>query len=58
LTVAIGCVIVTIMKGPAYVADAYPVSHRDQPALYHEDAVQASTPRPSTPKRADNQTSP
>jgi hypothetical protein len=38
-TVAIGCVIVMIMKGPAYVADAYPVSHSDQPALYHEDAV-------------------
>jgi hypothetical protein len=51
LTVAIGCVIVTIMKGPAYVADAYPVSHRDQPALYHEDAVQASSPRPSSPQK-------
>jgi hypothetical protein len=31
LTVAIGCVIVHIMKGPAYVADALPVEHSDQP---------------------------
>jgi hypothetical protein len=30
-TVFIGCVIVLIMKGPAYVADAYPLSDRDQP---------------------------
>ena len=25
LTLAIGCVIVMLMKGPAYVADAYPM---------------------------------
>jgi len=31
LTVAIGCVVVMLMKGPAYVADAMPVSHRDTP---------------------------
>ena len=31
LTVAIGCVIVMLMKGPAYVADGYEVSHSDQP---------------------------
>ena len=31
-TVAIGCVVVHIMKGPAYVADAYPVSHASKPA--------------------------
>ena len=31
LTVGIGCVIVMLMKGPAYVADGYPVSHSDQP---------------------------
>ncbi len=31
-TVAIGCIVVMIMKGPAYVADAYPVSHANQPA--------------------------
>jgi hypothetical protein len=29
--VAIGCVIVMLMKGPAYVADAYELPHRDQP---------------------------
>ena len=31
VTVAIGCVVVHIMKGPAYVADALPVSHADRP---------------------------
>lgn len=31
LTVSIGCVIVWLMKGPAYVADGYDVSHSDQP---------------------------
>jgi hypothetical protein len=30
-TVAIGCVIVHIMKGPAYVADELPVAHSDRP---------------------------
>ena len=30
-TVAIGCVVVHVMKGPAYVADPYPVEHADQP---------------------------
>ncbi|NCF38317.1 MAG: hypothetical protein GWP56_18405 [Gammaproteobacteria bacterium] len=32
-TVAIGCVVVYIMKGPAYVADAYPLQHSDRPAI-------------------------
>lgn len=32
LTVAIGCVIVLLMKGPAYVADAYPSPERTQTA--------------------------
>lgn len=31
LTLAIGCVIVMVMKGPAYVADAYPLNDRDTP---------------------------
>ena len=31
LTVTIGCVIVWLMKGPAYVADGYEVSHSDAP---------------------------
>ncbi len=30
LTVAIGCAIVMVMKGPAYVADAYPPPGREQ----------------------------
>jgi len=30
-TIGIGCVIVHIMKGPAYVSDSYPLSHSDQP---------------------------
>ena len=32
LTITIGCVVVYIMKGPAYVADAYPLQHSDYPA--------------------------
>ena len=32
LVVTIGCVIVWLMKGPAYVADGFEVSHRDTPA--------------------------
>jgi hypothetical protein len=31
LTIAIGCIVVYIMKGPAYVADAYPLQHSDRP---------------------------
>lgn len=31
LTVTIGCVIVWLMKGPAYVADGFEVSHSDAP---------------------------
>jgi hypothetical protein len=31
LTVAIGCVVVMLMKGPAYVADPLELSHSDQP---------------------------
>ncbi len=30
-TVAIGCIVVHIMKGPAYTADSLPVSHADRP---------------------------
>ena len=29
--VSFGCVIVWLMKGPAYVADGFEVSHSDQP---------------------------
>jgi len=31
-TVAIGCIVVMIMKGPAYVADAYEINAADRPA--------------------------
>jgi hypothetical protein len=31
-TVAIGCIVVMIMKGPAYVADAYELNAADEPA--------------------------
>ena len=31
ITITIGCVIVHIMKGPAYVADAYPLDSADEP---------------------------
>lgn len=30
-TVALGCIIVMVMKGPGYVADGYLVSHSDRP---------------------------
>jgi len=33
LTLMIGCVIVWLMKGPAYVADGYEVSHSDKPKV-------------------------
>lgn len=36
-TVAIGCVIVMLMKGPAYVADQYPLSDADEPRRDHEE---------------------
>ena len=31
MTLAIGCAIVWLMKGPAYVADGYKLSHSDKP---------------------------
>ena len=31
LTVAIGCVVVIVMKGPAYIADAYPLDDAARP---------------------------
>ena len=36
LTIAIGCVVVYVMKGPAYVADPYPVEHADRPSRQAE----------------------
>ncbi len=37
LTVAIGCIIVFLMKGPAYVADAYEVNDANRPASRDQD---------------------
>lgn len=37
LTLAIGCAIVIVMKGPAYVADAYEM---EQPPQSHENRIQ------------------
>lgn len=37
LTAAIGCVVVIIMKGPAYKADGYHIPDRDRPAPHGED---------------------
>lgn len=34
LTVAIGCIVVWLMKGPAYVADGLEVSHSDKPRVH------------------------
>lgn len=45
LTIAIGCVIVIVMKGPGYVADGYLVSHSDQPRAAYETAEEASAYR-------------
>ena len=33
LTLTIGCIIVWLMKGPAYVADGFEVSHSDRPKV-------------------------
>jgi uncharacterized membrane protein len=41
-TVAIGCVIVMVMKGPGYVADGYKVSHSDQPRATMETDEEAA----------------
>jgi hypothetical protein len=35
-TVAIGCVVVMLMKGPGYVADGMELSHSDRPRPGHE----------------------
>ena len=50
LTVAIGCVIVMIMKGPGYVADAYPVSHSDQPRQTQQSDEEALRNHPTALK--------
>ena len=37
VTIAIGCIVVMIMKGPAYVADGYDLNAADRPAPPDED---------------------
>lgn len=46
-TVAIGCLIVMVMKGPGYVADGYRVSHSEQPREKMETAEEAASYRES-----------
>jgi hypothetical protein len=46
-TVAIGCIIVMIMKGPSYQADSYPLSHSDQPRTTQETDEEAAAKRPT-----------
>lgn len=48
LTVAVGCVVVMVMKGPGYVADAYAVSHSDRPRNEPEAEKSAHPERPSS----------
>ena len=43
--IAVGCVIVMLMKGPAYVADAYNLPHADQPRAARETVDEASRRR-------------
>lgn len=45
ITVAIGCVIVMVMKGPGYVADGYRVSHSDKPREKMETVEEAANYR-------------
>lgn len=47
LTVAIGCVVVAIMKGPAYVADPYPVAHANRPENNRESGSAQRSDDPS-----------
>ena len=55
LTVAIGCIIVMVMKGPGYVADGYRVSHSDAPREQPESSVEAAYYRkhPSAPHSSE-----
>lgn len=55
LTVAIGCLIVMVMKGPGYVADGYRVSHSDRPRDAMESDEEAAGYRlpPDDPRRPE-----
>jgi heme/copper-type cytochrome/quinol oxidase subunit 2 len=45
VTVAIGCVIVMVMKGPNYQADSYPISHSDAPRAQQQTRAEAQAQR-------------
>jgi hypothetical protein len=45
VTVAIGCVIVMVMKGPNYQADSYPISHSDAPRAQQQTSAEATAQR-------------
>ena len=49
-TVAIAAFIVMVMKGPAYVADAYPLEDSDNPAVAKsaKSAKTGNVPRPGS----------
>jgi hypothetical protein len=50
LTAGIGCVIVMLMKGPAFVADGFEVQHSDRPGrLPHSAATSAATAEHTQP---------
>jgi len=46
-TVAIGCFVVRVMKGPAYVADAYPLIDSEKPREKHAASDETPGDRPS-----------
>ena len=48
ITLAVGCLIVMAMKGPAYVADGYLLPHSDQPRKIFETIAEAKAHRPFT----------
>jgi hypothetical protein len=50
-TVAVGCCIVVLMKGPAYVADRYPLQDADEPRT---DPVDDAPEQGAHPRHADD----
>lgn len=48
-TVAIGCVVVYVMKGPGYVADGCELNERDEPARIGEPLDVAAPRKSATP---------
>jgi hypothetical protein len=55
LTVAIGCGIVMVMKGPGYAADSYRVPHADQPRKTPETNAEAAQYRDVPDTASDNE---